>query len=74
MVFECNSPQTRLDGQVGVREEFKVLESAWVQIPLSSCVNQSSDLNEYMIVTLITRGGCMLVKVHKMDDWSQAID
>ena len=74
MVFERNSPQTRLDGQVGVREEFKVLESAWVQIPLSSCVNQSSDLNEYMIVTLITIGGCMLVKVQKMDDWSQALD
>ena len=74
MVFERNSPQTRLDGQVGVREQFKVLESAWVQIPLSSCVNQSSDLNDYMIVTLITTGGCMLVKLHKMDDWSQAID
>ena len=28
MVFERNSPQTRLDGQVGVREEFKVLDIA----------------------------------------------
>ena len=70
MVFERNSPHSRLDGEVGVREELKVLESAWVQIPLSSSVNQSSDLNEYMIVTLITIGGCMLVKVQKMDDWS----
>ena len=38
MVFERNSPHSRLDGEVGVREELKVLESAWVQIPLSSCV------------------------------------